>query len=87
MISGSKLEVHGPIMKLLKQEYKVIHGFSSAVSILYRQQAAGGSAADVDLVESQYSGAKAELRKLYDEISNLVSEFGDDVEIAPKKLM
>ena len=74
-------------MKLLKQEYKVIHGFSNAVSSLYRQHAAGGPAADVDLVESQYSGAKAELRKLYDEILNLVSEFGDDVEISPKKLM
>ena len=72
-------------MKLLKGEYRVTHGFANTISILYRQQAAGGPPPEEDLVDSQYTGAKAGLRPIYDAILNIVSGFGSDVEIAPKK--
>ncbi len=39
----------------------------------------------MELVDNQYSGAKSELRPIYEAIVSAVSDFGDDVEIAPKK--
>ena len=38
-----------------------------------------------DLVASQYSGAKAGLRPIYDAVIKAVSALGKDVEVAPKK--
>jgi predicted transport protein len=37
------------------------------------------------LVEEQYTGAKADLRPVYDAVIKAVEKFGKDVEIAPKK--
>jgi len=45
---------------------------------------AGSSNAD-DLVAAQYSGAKAQLKPIYDELLAAVQKFGGDVEVAPKK--
>ncbi|MCB0031828.1 MAG: hypothetical protein KDE28_28150, partial [Anaerolineales bacterium] len=53
--------------------------------LLYRQQAAGGPPAEADLVAAQYAGAKAGLKPIYEAILAVVSEFGPDVEVAPKK--
>ena len=50
IIAGAGLEKHGDIMKLLKGEYGVTHGYANTISILYRQQAAGGPPASTDLV-------------------------------------
>jgi predicted transport protein len=85
MITSKKLEKHGEIMKLLKGEYGVTHGFANQISILYRQQAAGGAPATDDLVAAQYAGAKGDLRPLYDAIIASAKNCGPDVEVAPKK--
>jgi predicted transport protein len=84
-IASKKLEKHGEIMKLLKGEYGVTHGFANQISILYRQQAAGGAPSTDDLVAAQYAGVKAALRPLYDAILAAAQSCGQDVEIAPKK--
>ena len=85
VISDAKLEKHGDILKLLKGEYGVTHGYANTISILYRQQSSGGAPSEEDLVDEQYQGAKAELRPVYEAIISAVSQFGSDVEIAPKK--
>lgn len=85
ILAAAQPEKHGAIMKLLKGEYGVTHGFANTISILYRQQAAGGPPAEEDLVAAQYAGAKADLRPLYEALLTAVSQFGPDVEIAPKK--
>ncbi len=85
ILAASGLEKHGDMMKLLKGEYGVTHGFANTISILYRQQAAGGAPAADDLVAAQYAGDKAALRPIYDTVLTAVSQFGSDVEIAPKK--
>jgi predicted transport protein len=36
-------------------------------------------------VDAQYSGAKSDLRPIYDAVLKLVNKFGKDVEVAPKK--
>lgn len=79
------LEMYGEMLKLLKKEYGVTHGFANTIVLIYRQQAAGGPPKEEDLVLAQYSGAKTTLKPLYDEVVKTVLSFGPDVELAPKK--
>jgi|APSaa5957512622_1039677.scaffolds.fasta_scaffold84769_1 predicted transport protein len=85
VISDAKLEKHGDILKLLKGEYEVTHGFANTISIFYRQQLSGGAPSEEDLINEQYQGAKAGLRSVFEAIISAVSQLGSDVEIAPKK--
>ncbi|HSJ58485.1 MAG TPA: DUF4287 domain-containing protein [Anaerolineae bacterium] len=85
LLASAGLEKHGDILQLLKGEHGVTHGYANTISILYRQQAAGGPPPEEDLVEAQYAGPKAALRPIYDTVLAAVSQFGPDVEIAPKK--
>jgi len=84
-ISAAGSEKHGDIMKLLKGEHGVTHGYANTISNLYRQKAEGGLPGEDDLVEAQYSGAKSGLRPLYEAIIREAAKLGADVEIAPKK--
>lgn len=75
---------HGEIVKYLKGEHALGHGYASLVA--HRTAAAAAPAAtEDDLVAKQYSGAKAALEPIYQKLVAEVSAFGDDVEIAPKK--
>jgi predicted transport protein len=85
IIADAGLSKHGEILKLLKGEYGITHGFANTISSLYREQLAGGSPSGDDLIEQQYSGKKAGLRTIYDALLAAVSKFGSDVEVAPKK--
>lgn len=84
-ISSEKLEKHGEIMKFLKGENGVTHGYANTISILYRQEQTGGAPTKKDLVAEQYTGVKQGLKPVYDAILSAVLRFGSDVEIAPKK--
>ncbi len=81
IIKASGLGQHGEIMKLLKGEHGVSHGFANLIA----QKARGNldTGAD-DLVANQYKG-KESLKPIHDAIVAYVKGFGDDVEIAPKK--
>lgn len=85
LIADSGLQKHSEIMKFLKGEHGVTHGFANTISTLYRQQLAGGSSTGDEMVAQQYAGKKSGLRPIYEEILAAVSQFGSDVEIAPKK--
>lgn len=85
ILGAAKVAKHGDILKLLKGEYGVTHGYANTISTLFRQQQAGGPPPDADLVAAQYDGAKASLRPVYDAVLTAVARFGPDVEIAPKK--
>ncbi len=84
LIDAAGLEKHGAIMKLLKDEHGVTHGYANTISILYRQRDSGPPPED-ELVDAQYQGAKAGLRPIYNAVLDAVSDFGSDVEISPKK--
>jgi len=84
IIKASRLEKHGEIMKLLKGEHGVTHGFANTIAALYRQQAEGGPASEDELITGQYSG-KEHLKPWYDKLVAEVGKFGKDVELAPKK--
>lgn len=85
ILSEKNLEKHGEMMKLLKGEYGVSHGFANTIVLLFRQQAAGGPPPAEDLVKAQYAGEKLALRPLYEAILAEVQSYGPDVEAAPKK--
>lgn len=85
ILAASKLEKHGEMLKLLKSEYGVTHGFANTIALLYRQQAEGASPAADDLVAAQYTGPKAALRPVYEAVLAATIQFGPDVEVAPKK--
>jgi predicted transport protein len=85
IISSSNAEKHGEIMKVLKGEHGVTHGYANTIAILYRDQVSGGAPAEDELINAQYAGPKAGLKSVYDALLSGVSKFGKDVEIAPKK--
>lgn len=75
------LKKHGEIVKWLKSEHDVTHGFANLIS---QQYLSDGGSSD-DLVAAQYAGNKSDLRPIYDALIATVKKFGADVEIAPKK--
>lgn len=82
LIKGSGHSKHGEIVKWLKTEYGMTHGYANTLSIISRRPADGE---EEDLVANQYSGAKSELKPIYEAVMTAVDTFGSDVEVAPKK--
>lgn len=81
----AKLAKHGEIVKMLKADHEMTHGFANLVAHKALASDAGSAASEGDLVEAQYAGKKADLRPIYDALVAAVSKFGKDVELAPKK--
>ena len=75
---------HGMIVKHLKSEHQLTHGFANLVAHEHLASDASKSAPD-DLISTQYSAKKADLRPIYDKLAKAVAGFGKDVELAPKK--
>lgn len=83
VVARAKPQKHGEIVKLLKSEHGVTHGFANLIAHKYRE--AHDTSSDEDPVAKQYSGAKAQLKPIYDELVRIVGNFGKDVEVSPKK--
>ena len=75
---------HGEMISFLKDQHGLTHGYANLVAHAAREKAAGGPVAENDLVTAQYDG-KEGLRPIYESLIEVVSKFGDDVELAPKK--
>ena len=84
VIAASGLSAHGQIVKLLKTEHGVTHGYANLIAHKTLKSDAASGSAD-DLVAQQYSGSKAAMRPMCDALIRSVQQFGPDVEIAPKK--
>ena len=78
------LEKHGQLVKHLKVEHGIGHGYANLIAHTHFQSAAASSDAG-DLIDTQYAGPKAELRPIYEAIVKAARKFGADVEISPKK--
>ena len=85
LVGKSLLAKHGEIVKWLKADHGMTHGYANLVAHKHLKSDAGSSPGEDDLVAGLYSGAKAELRPIYDELLKQIQKFGKDVEIAPKK--
>lgn len=81
---GAGHQKHGALVKALKSEHGLTHGYANLIA----HKALGsdaGSTSDDDLVNAQYAGRKEGLRPIYERVIEQVLDFGEDVEIAPKK--
>ena len=77
---------HGEIVKALKSDHGLPHGYANLVAHKLLKGDAGSQSADgADLVAAQYSGPKADLRPIYDTVIRAARALGKDVEVAPKK--
>src|SRR5438034_2387289 len=75
---------HGEIVKYLKGEHGLTHGYANQVAL--RAVTAANPAADGDdLVAAQYAGAKAALKPIYDKLLQVAKSFGGDIDVSPKK--
>ena len=83
LVRSSGVTRHGEIVKLLKADHGMSHGFANQVALTALKPA--DAASGDDLVEAMYAGPKASLRPLHDAAVSAAQAFGDDVELAPKK--
>jgi len=81
LVSSSPAVKHGEIMKLLKGEHGITHGFANLIA----QKCIGNMDVSADdLVANQYKGKEA-LKPIHDAIVAYVTSYGDELEISPKK--
>ena len=77
---------HGGIVKHLKTEHGMTHGFANLVAHkTLKSDAGSASGGDDGLVAAQYAGPKADLKPIYDALIKAVNTLGKDVEVSPKK--
>jgi hypothetical protein len=75
---------HGEIVKLLKTDHGMTHGFANLVAHKTLKSDAGSISETTDLVAAQYAGDKAALKPIYDALIRVAKGCGA-IEIAPKK--
>ena len=80
----SKLGKHGEIVKYLKSEHGMTHGFANTVAQQHLSRGKTPPGGD-DLVAAQYGGPKEGLQPICEAVTALVNNFGSDVEVSPKK--
>jgi hypothetical protein len=94
IVAASGLTRHQDVVALLKTEHGLPHGAAHRVSLTARQQAshnqaspgqASSTTTPEDPVSALYTGRKAALRPLHEELMTAIRALGDDIEIAPKK--
>jgi Domain of unknown function (DUF5655)/Domain of unknown function (DUF4287) len=97
LIAVSGLTKHTEVVAMLKADYGMAHGAAHRVSLLYRQAAAPdaavtsattsgpATASPGEVADALYTGKKASLRPLHDELMAMVNAMGPDVSMAPKK--
>lgn len=83
-VRGLGLMKHGEILKALKTEHGLSHGYANMLALL----ATGyGTKAEDELLSGLFAGPRAALRPIYDRVESIVTGFGGDVEVLPKKTM
>jgi hypothetical protein len=87
LIAASGLTRHAEVVAMLKADYGMAHGAAHRVSLLSRQPAAteAAPASPGALADALYTGKKAALRPLHDQLMAMISTRGLDVGQAPKK--
>ncbi|NVJ65504.1 MAG: DUF4287 domain-containing protein [Gammaproteobacteria bacterium] len=83
LIEASGLDKHGQIVKMLKTDHGVTHGFANLLSSDFLKGGAPEATSD-DLVYAQYE-KKPDLKPIYDKLIKEVKKFGAGLDVAPKK--
>ncbi len=75
---------HGEIVKWLKADHGLTHGYANLVAHTALRSDAANLSETIDLVAEQYAGGKSGLRPIYDAVLTAAKSCGD-IEVAPKK--
>ena len=75
---------HMKILKYLRDNFDLTYGYANVIAAETLKPAGAAPKSAGDMVTDQYS-AKPNLRPIYDALVEKVQEFGEDVEISPKK--
>jgi predicted transport protein len=76
---------HGEMVKFLKTEHGLTHGYANTLVHYFREPGAFSHGRGDEAVEAQYSGGKSVLKPIYEKLTAAVQAFGSDVELSPKK--
>lgn len=83
-VKASGEEKHMAIIKHLKAEHGLTHGYANLIAFKARE--ANEPALDSDnFLDNQYKGPKAELKPIYDALCEVVETLGNDVDVSPRK--
>jgi uncharacterized protein DUF5655/uncharacterized protein DUF4287 len=86
---ASKLDKHGEIVRRLKADHGLTHGFANLVAHRARGSlepaTPNAGTASGNPSAGQYDGARAALKPIYDKLVTICEGFGKDVELSPKK--
>jgi predicted transport protein len=90
IVKESGLTKHTDMVAMLKSQYGMSHGSAHRVALKAREADAAGiikaaEASGRDPIAELYSGKKAGLKPLHDALMMAITNFGDDIELAPKK--
>jgi predicted transport protein len=90
IVKESGLTKHTDIVAMLKSQYGMSHGSAHRVALKAREADAASivkaaEAAGRGPIADLYSGKKAGLKPLHDALMTAITNFGDDIELAPKK--
>jgi len=80
VLASKSFAKHSEAVNFLKTDHGVTHGFANTIVTLSK----GENEAPEDLVKAQYQG-KEDLKKIHDELIEVVRKFGNDVTVTPKK--
>lgn len=85
LVKSSGLVKHGEIVKLLKSEHGMTHGYANLVAIAAREGLETPSESTDEREAGLFADRKSDLRPAYDALRAAIMGFGNDVEVAPKK--
>ena len=84
-VQAAGLERHGEIVAWLKTSHGLTHGNANLVALRVREAMAGGAPDASDLLATQYAGAKAAMRPVYDRVAGIARHVGPDVQVVIQK--
>ncbi|MEJ8801825.1 DUF4287 domain-containing protein [Pontibacter sp. H249] len=84
IVKASGIEKHGEIIKHLKTDQGLTHGYANLVAHKAKESEAGSAEDPQQLIAEQYKG-KEILYPIYEKLLDKVKQFGPDVEFIPKK--
>jgi predicted transport protein len=84
IITKQGLVKHGEIVKFLKGEHSVTHGYASEIALKVLGSDADSAANADDFIASQYKG-KEHLKPYYDKLIEAIQQFDGEFKIDPKK--
>jgi hypothetical protein len=83
IVKGKSFGKHGEIMKYLKEDVGLSHGFANLIALKTLKSDAGSVENKDDLVQAQYKG-KEHFLPVYEKLVAEIKKLGNDIEFAPK---